>query len=76
MKKLTIVLILTLSSFHSFAMVIKGDTHPDRYTFFLNKQGAEALRNINNLNIKLREKPGNIPLLKELENNVNKIGIN
>ncbi|MBE5215826.1 hypothetical protein IG611_11735 [Pectobacterium sp. A535-S3-A17] len=76
MKKLTILLILTLSCFHSFAMVIKGDIHPERYTFFLNKQGAEALKNINNLNIKLREKPGNIPLLKELENNVNKIGIN
>lgn len=76
MKKLTMSLILMLSCFHSFAMVIKGDVHPERYTFFLNDQGAEALKNINNLNLKLRTNPGNIPLLKELENNVNKIGIN
>lgn len=76
MKKLTMSLILMLSCFHSFAMVIKGDVHPERYTFFLNDQGAEALRNINNLNLKLRTNSGNIPLLKELENNVNKVGIN
>lgn len=76
MKKLIISLTLMLSCFHSFAMVIKGDIHPERYTFFLNKQGAEALKNINNLNLKLRTNPGNIPLLRELENNVSIVGIN
>ncbi|MDY4315662.1 hypothetical protein SOW02_12050 [Pectobacterium actinidiae] len=76
MKKLTMSLVLMFSCFHSYSMVIQGDIHPDRYTFFLNEQGAEALKNINNINIQLRTKPGNIPLLKELENNVNKVGIN
>ncbi|WP_224556479.1 hypothetical protein [Pectobacterium versatile] len=76
MKNLMLLLTLILSCFHSYAMVIKGNIHPDRYTFLLNKQGGEVLKNINNINLKLRTKPGDIPLLKELEDNVNRIGIN
>ncbi|QQK71703.1 hypothetical protein PSR30_13585 [Pectobacterium carotovorum subsp. carotovorum] len=76
MKNLMLLLTLMLSCFHSYAMIIKGDIHPERYTFLLNNQGGEVLGNINDINLKLRTKPGNIPLLKELEDNVNKIGIN